>query len=372
MQKQLHVALVYNVRPENSPVDKKEIEEISEEEGAVRGGGDAGVLTASRTQSRKTKSDTYAEWDTEETILAVESALKLQHKVTLIEANEEACQKLLAVQPDIVFNIAEGFHGPSREAQIPAILDLLKIPYTGSDPVTLGICLDKSRTKEILSYHRVPTPQFAVIGDLGQLASERLVLPAIVKPVHEGSSKGISNASVVRTKAALRQQVENILKEYEEPVLVEKFLPGREFTVAVIGNGTDLRVLPIVEIRFDSLPGDVNPIYSYEAKWIWDQAEHPIEVLECPARVDGMLESQIKDLCSKTFDVLRCRDWCRIDIRLDEQGRPHVLEVNPLPGILPNPKEHSSFPRAARTAGFDYNGMINAVLDTALSRNGLR
>lgn len=372
MQKQLHVALVYNIRPENSPVDKKEIGESSEDEGGLRGGGDANVVTASRIQSRKTKSDTYAEWDTEETILAVESALKAHHKVTLIEANEEAYQKLLAVQPDFVFNIAEGFNSPSREAQIPAILDLLGIPYTGSDPVTLGICLDKSRTKEILSYHRIPTPQFAVINDLEKLSSERLPLPAIVKPLHEGSSKGISNASVVRTKQDLRQQIESILNEYEEPALVEKLLTGGEFTVALIGNGRDLRVLPIVEIRFDSLPSGVNPIYSYEAKWIWDQTDHPIEVLECPARLDSILESQIKDLCAKTFEVLRCRDWCRIDIRLDEKGQPHVLEVNPLPGILPNPKEHSSFPRAARTAGFDYNGMINAVLNTALARNGFR
>ncbi len=368
MQKQLHVALVFNIRPESSPVDKKEVEENGFRS---RGEGGAAVITALRKKFLKTKSDTYAEWDSEETILAVESALKQQHNVTLIEANEEAHGKLLALQPDIVFNIAEGFNSPSREAQIPAILDLLSIPYTGSDPVTLGICLDKSRTKEILSYHLIPTPDFAVVDDPNQQDFEKLPLPAIVKPLHEGSSKGIFDASVVKTKKDLRQQVQKIITEYEEPVLVEKFLPGREFTVAILGNGRNLRVLPIVEIRFDTLPQGVNPIYSYEAKWVWDQTDHPLDVLECPARIDNTLSEEIKDVCVRTFQVLRCRDWCRIDVRLDEQGHPQVIEVNPLPGIIPNPNEHSCFPRAARTAGLDYNSMINAVLDAAMVRNGL-
>ncbi|MBI4429050.1 MAG: ATP-grasp domain-containing protein [Ignavibacteriales bacterium] len=344
----------------------------SEDERRLTSGGEATVVTASRTRTRKAKSDTYAEWDTEETILAVESALKAHHKVTLIEANEEAYGKLLALQPEIVFNIAEGFNSPSREAQIPAILDLLSIPYTGSDPLTLGICLDKARTKEILSYHYIPTPGFAVVNDPEQLVSAKLPLPAIVKPLHEGSSKGIFNGSVVRTEEGLREQIQNTLAEYDEPVLVEKFLEGREFTVALIGNEKNLRTLPIVEIRFDSLPGGVNAIYSYEAKWIWDQTDHPLDVLECPARVDPALEREIENICRRTFNVLRCRDWCRIDLRLDEQNRPHVLEVNPLPGIIPNPKEHSSFPCAARAAGFDYNGMLNAVLESAIVRNGLQ
>jgi D-alanine-D-alanine ligase len=344
---------------------------MRESEGGRRGNGDAPTAVASQVRVSATKSDTYAEWDTEETILAVESALKLRHNVTLIEANEEAYQKLLALRPDIVFNIAEGFNGPSREAQIPAVLELLGIPYTGSDPVTLGICLDKSRTKEILSYHRLPTPSFAVVESARQLSSLRIALPALVKPLHEGSSKGILDSSVVRTSEALRSRVQSIIEEYHEPALVEKFLGGREFTVALLGNGKDLNVLPIVEIRFDSLPSGVNPIYSYEAKWIWDQADHPVDVLECPARIDKNLEGLITSLCKKTFEVMRCRDWCRIDVRLDNEGVPNILEVNPLPGILPNPKEHSCFPMAARTAGMDYNTMIQAVLDCAIERYGL-
>ena len=324
------------------------------------------------TKLQATKADTYAEWDTEETILAVRTALEMHHDVTLIEANEQSYQELLHLKPQIVFNIAEGLRGSSRESQIPAILEMLGIPFTGSDSLTLGICLDKSRTKEILSYYKIPTPPFAVIRDIHQLSDLTISLPSIIKPLHEGSSKGIYNASVVRSEEELHQQVKKVIVEYEEPALVEKFLTGREFTVAILGNGFDVRVLPIVEIRFDSLPEGVNPIYSYEAKWIWDTIENPIDVHECPAKIPLKLQKEIEFICRETYRVLRCRDWCRIDIRLDEQDRPNVLELNPLPGILPNPVEHSCFPQAARAAGMNYNTMINAVLNAGINRYNLQ
>jgi D-alanine-D-alanine ligase len=324
-----------------------------------------------KSKLQQTKADTYAEWDTEETILAVKTALEQNHDVTLIEANEEAYLQLLQSKPDIVFNIAEGLRGPSREAQIPAMLEMLGIPYTGSDPLTLGICLDKSRAKEILTKYGVPTPAFSVVESISQLSDFTISFPCIVKPLHEGSSKGIFNASVVHTIGELTRQVEKILTEYHEPALVEKFLPGREFTVAVLGNGSNVCVLPIVEICFDSLPEGVNPIYSYEAKWIWDTIENPIDVHECPAKITQELKDEIEAVCLKTYRILRCRDWCRIDIRLDAQGQPHVLELNPLPGILPNPEEHSCFPQAARAAGIDYNKLINTVLEAGIDRYSL-
>jgi D-alanine-D-alanine ligase len=248
---------------------------------------------------------------------------------------------------------------------------MLGIPYTGSDSLTLGICLDKSRAKEILSYYKILTPPFIVIDALHQLSELNISLPCIVKPLHEGSSKGIYNSSVVRTEEELHRQIKRVIGEYKEPALVEKFLTGREFTVAVLGNGSDISVLPIVEIRFDSLPDGVNPIYSFEAKWIWDTIENPIDVHECPAKISQRLQKEIEAVCRNTYRVLRCRDWCRIDIRLDEQGRPNVLELNPLPGILPNPEEHSCFPQAARAAGMDYNTMINAVLNAGIKRHNL-
>ncbi|HEY4643666.1 MAG TPA: D-alanine--D-alanine ligase, partial [Bacteroidota bacterium] len=150
-----------------------------------------------------------------------------------------------------------------------------------------------------------------------------------------------------------------------------EYLSGREFTVALLGNGEELRVLPIVEIRFDSLPDGVRPIYSYEAKWVWDQSSNPLDIFHCPADIDVGLQRSIEDVCRRAYRLLRCRDWCRIDVRLDGSGVPNILELNPLPGILPMPQDNSCFPKAARAAGMSYSQLINAVLDTAARRNGI-
>lgn len=315
--------------------------------------------------------DTFAEWDTEETINAVRDALALYHNVTLVEADNDAFETFRELNPDIVFNIAEGFNGISREAQIPAMLEFLNIPYTGSDPVTLGICLDKSRTKEILSFYKIPTPQFVLIDKDDDYSSIDFPLPAIVKPVAEGSSKGIYNSSVVRTKEELLREIQKIHQIYNQSALVEKFLEGREFTVAILGNGKDAKVLPIIEMKFEELPEGVLPIYSYEAKWIFDTREDPLDIYECPANIDERLRTQIEKIALATYRVLRCRDWSRIDIRLDENGVPNVLEINPLPGILPDPKDNSCYPKAARAAGMTYEEMINAVLNEARKRYGI-
>ncbi len=314
--------------------------------------------------------DLYAEWDEAETIEAVRSALALRHEVFLIEGDEEAFEKLRALRPDIVFNMAEGLQGRSREAQIPGVLEMLGIPYSGSDPLTLALCLDKGMAKEILTYHGIRNAPFVVVEN----PEKKKTLPSfplLVKPLAEGSSKGIRNAALVRSPKELKEQVAQILELYHQPALVEKYLPGREFTVALLGNGKELRVLPIVEIRFDQLPDHINPIYSYEAKWIWDTVDQPLEIFACPAPIPARLEKKIKDLCKAAFFALRCKDWCRIDVRLDESGEPHILELNPLPGILPDPAANSCFPKAARTAGMPYEKLINEVLDIACRRVGL-
>jgi D-alanine-D-alanine ligase len=315
--------------------------------------------------------DFYAEWDDEETIAAVRSALSLRHRVISIEGNEEAFEKFRRCRPDIVFNMAEGLYGSSRESQIPVMLEMLRIPYTGSDPVTLALCLDKSLAKQVLSYHRIPTPPFVVVHDL-EKKQEFPPFPLIVKPLSEGSSKGIGNSALVRTSKKLREQISTVLTEYHQPVLVEKYLPSREFTVALMGNGAELQVLPIVEIQFEQLPTNINPIYSYEAKWIWDTVEKPLEIFACPAKLSPQLKKRIQAVCRAAFAALRCRDWCRIDIRLDDAGEPNVLELNPLPGILPNPEANSCFPKAARTAGLSYDDLINRVLEIACYRLGLQ
>ncbi len=313
------------------------------------------------------RTDNQAEWDTPETITAVQNALAERHEVIPIDAGEDAYEVVQRTRPDIVFNIAEGSSGPCREGYIPSILEHLKIPYTASDPLTLNICLDKSRTKEILAYYGLPTSRFRVVRE-DNFSFNTLHYPMMVKPLYEGSSIGIRNDSLVNNRQEMRERVMWLLNNYDEPALVEEFLPGREFTVAIIGNNGDARALPIVEILFDSLPSGVNPIYSYEAKWIWDQSANPLKIFECPARLDAELQSEIESACLRAYSILRCRDWCRVDVRLDASGRPHILELNPLPGILPRPEDNSCFPKAARAAGISYNQLINAVLDIACKR----
>lgn len=289
----------------------------------------------------------------------------------LIEANTEAFEKLNMLKPDLVFNIAEGMHGISREAQIPAILDMLQIPYTGSDPLTLSICLDKARTKEILKYHNIPTADFQVISSLEELKAAKFSFPLFIKPNGEGSSKGIFNASMAHNTVELIAAVEKIINEYHQPALVEQYLSGREFTVALMGNGDEVEALPIVEINFQELPTHLAPVYSYEAKWIFDTKENPLDIFTCPAQLDDELKNNIETICKKAYKVLRCRDWSRIDVRLDSAGIPNIIEINPLPGILPNPEDNSCFPKAARSAGMNYQTLINRAAWHGAKRYGL-
>lgn len=314
--------------------------------------------------------EVQAEWDDEETIEAVRSALAERHEVIPIETGPAAYEKLRSSRPDIVFNIAEGASGPCREGQIPSILEYLDIPYTASDPLTLNICLDKARAKEILAYHNLATARFRVVASKN-FSFNSLHYPLVVKPLYEGSSIGIRDNSLVTTRQEMKERVSWLLDRYSEPAMVEEYLPGREFTVAVIGNGDEARALPIVEIKFDSLPSGVNPIYSFEAKWIWDNTDKPLEIFECPAELSPELKAEIERICLDAYRILRCRDWCRIDVRLDSSNRPHILELNPLPGILPRPEQNSCLPKAARAAGMGYSQLINTVLDIACRRYGM-
>ena len=344
----MHIALVYNLRT----VEEEDHPPSSLPAPSLHMGNDA-----------------YAEWDDIHTISAVENALRREHQVSLVEADTLAFERLRDLRPDLVFNMAEGLSGAGREAQIPAILDMLQIPYTGSYPVTLGICLDKQRTKEILSWHKVATPRFYVVHSVGELPL-RPHYPLLVKPLFEGSSKGITNRSLVTNRAQLKGQVEMIIETYGQGALIEEFLPGREFTVAMLGNGDSLRILPIVEIDFSTLPEGANSIYSYEAKWIWDSEEDPLDIFTCPAPVDELLHHRIEQLCRRTYNIFKCRDWCRIDVRLDARGVPSVIELNPLPGILPRPEQNSCFPKAARAAGLSYDELILTVTGEAMARIG--
>src|SRR5437867_7429885 len=316
------------------------------------------------------RSEAQAEWDDTETIESVRSALRQRHEVVLIDADESLFEKLRESRPEVVFNMAEGESGPCREGHVPSILEYLRIPYTASDPLTLNICLDKARTKEILAYHGLRTARFRVVAEKN-FSFNSLHYPLLIKPLYEGSSIGIRNQSLVKTRQEMRERVSWLLERYREPALVEEYLPGREFTVAILGNGSEARALPIVEIRFDSLPPGVNPIYSYEAKWIWDDSSNPLQIFDCPARLRAELQTDIERICLAAYRVMRCRDWCRVDVRLDAENRPCIIEINPLPGVLPRPENNSCFPKAARAAGLTYNQLINTVLDTACKRYGL-
>ncbi|HUE76627.1 MAG TPA: hypothetical protein VMM83_01680 [Longimicrobiales bacterium] len=317
--------------------------------------------------------DEYAEWDDASTIAAVDAALSAAGQVIRLEADESFPERVRDTRPDIVFNIAEGLHGPSREAHVPAICEFFGIPYTGSDPLALCLSLDKRRAKDVWAAAGVATPAGVVVTrheDRNQALG--VPVPAMVKPLFEGSSKGIPQAALCESPDDVLARVDAVLEEYRQPALVEAFLPGREFTVAVLGNGEDARALPLVEIRFDALPAGSKPIYGYEAKWVWDTPERPLQIFRCPADVAPELEELIGATAVRAFRALGCRDWGRVDLRLDTAGRPHVLEINPLPGVLPDPEQNSCFPKAARAAGMDYDAMILAVLHAGLERCGIR
>ncbi len=350
----LNVGLTFNVKPDDEVLS-----------------GESFAHSLNTDVQTQTSMDTYAEWDSWETINALKHALELYNNVFLFEANEEAYIKLKETKPDIVFNVTEGFNGISREAQIPAMLDLLNIPYTGSDPLTLATCLDKARTKEILSYHKIPNSKFTKAKNIAELNIYELSYPLIVKPISEGSSKGIYSSSFVTNKEELLNEVNRVINIYKQTALIEEYLPGREFTVALLGNGDEAEILPIVELNYEDFPDDLAHIYSYEAKWLIDTIDNPLKAFTCPAKISESLERIIKRTALQTFEILNCKDWGRIDLRLDSDGIPNVIEINPLPGILPDPRENSSFPKAAYAHGLTYDEMINKVLYTSAKRYGL-
>jgi D-alanine-D-alanine ligase len=367
------IGFAYNQKPDPVAAPAAELAR-ADEEPPSSGAATATLRVPSPVTSVTPADDEYAEWDSAETIAAVERALARHGDVVRLEATDDFPQRLRQARPDIVFNIAEGLRGPNREAHVPAICEFYGIPYSGSDPFTLALCLDKARTKEILRAHRVPTADWVLVRSARELAERRAELqryPLFAKPVHEGSSKGITERNLVSSADALEPIVVELLERYQQPVLVETFLPGAEFTCGVLGNGAEARVLPLVGMNFGALPAGALPIYGFEAKWLWDRPDEPLDIFECPARISDSLRGEIEDVVARTFVALGCRDWSRIDVRLDADGRPHVVEVNPLPGILPDAADNSCLPKAARAAGLDYDALIGACLQAAAARHGV-
>jgi D-alanine-D-alanine ligase len=267
-------------------------------------------------------------------------------------------------RPDLVFNLAEGLAGSGREAQAPALFEWLEWPYVGSDAVTLAIAHDKWHAKRILLADGIPTPAARLAQRADAFDDTGLRYPLIVKPVAEGSGKGIRDDDVVTSPAELVETVRGKLARYHQPAIVEEFLPGRELTVALIGNCGDWQALPLVEVNFAAIRGGRHRVFGYEAKWA---APTPDDLL-CPAPIDDRLRKDVEAVAMATCDALRVRDWARVDVRLDAAGCPHVLDVNPLPGIMPGVGDVSCFTRSAFAAGMTYDAMIRRLVDTALAR----
>ena len=308
--------------------------------------------------------DSHAELDSESTINAVAEALKAYgHDVYLIEGNDTAYLKLRSHRLDIVFNMSEGIRGESRESHIPAMLEMLGIPYTGSGPLTLAVTLDKPMTKKILAYHGIPTAKFKVFDLDSAVDARGLSFPVFVKPAHEGSSMGIATSCHCDNLAELRAEVKRLMTLYRQPVLAEEYLPGQEFTVGILGNRNPV-VFPIMEINFDAVPKEHGRIYSRQFKTDWYEDIYYL----CPAPISPELEKKIKETALKTYRVLGCRDLSRVDLRLDKDGVPNVMEVNPLPGMAPG---FSDYPRIAEKGGWSYTELVNGILETSLRRQSL-
>jgi D-alanine-D-alanine ligase len=304
--------------------------------------------------------DVCMEFDTEATIQAIQEAIEqLGHQVRRI-GNIYQLVKFLAAggSVDLVFNVAEGLWGRAREAQVGALLEAYRIPYTLSDPLTMALCLDKAMTKRIWQREGLPTPAFVVIGDLAdidQATSSLPNFPLFVKPVHEGSSMGIGPQSIVTGAQALYERVQFILEQYKQPALVEEYLPGREFTVGILGNGSKARVLGVTS-RIEAVPVSDG---SQKEKWT-DQTVEPI--------AKGPLRDQLEDLALRAYRAVECKDAGRLDTRLDKDGRPYLLEINALMGLRP---KSSALPIIARQAGMAYPQLIAEILQHAIERWGL-
>lgn len=294
--------------------------------------------------------------------------------VIAIEANEEAYLKLYEHKDeiDVVFNYSEGLHGRDREAHLPAMLEMLQLPYTGSAPLTQSIVLNKAVTKNVLKAGGVPVTETQIFKTGNEVLNPDMKFPLFVKPVSNGSSAGIKNNSVVHDEDELYAQVRFVIETFGQDAMVEPFLTGREFSVPMVGNPP--RILPFIEPDFSLLPEGYNPIDSFEVKWIYEEAatrgdEGAQLHLKCPAQIPDDLRVKIERMCLQTWEILGVRDFCRIDTRCDAQGNPYVLEVNSPAGLIPPEVSTTSYlPLAARASGIDYDELLKTIIFSALKR----
>jgi D-alanine-D-alanine ligase len=307
--------------------------------------------------------DALEEYDSPETVEALVSTLEtLGHSVVKLGGGREFIASILQNNVDFVFNISEGLGNQrSREAQVPAILEMLDIPYSGSDPQCLAICLDKALTKRLVASAGIRTPKWQFITDYRQLKEtprDRFPLPAFVKPAYEGSSKGIRLGSRVETESQITEAAAELLEQYRQPVIVEEFIAGDEVTVGIVGN-SPAKVLGIM--RVVAKKRSPHFIYSLEVKREWEQ----LVDYECPALLETGILDEISISSLKVFEVLGCCDFARLDFKLSPEGTPYFLEINPLAGL--NPKS-SDLSIMAYKLGSTYQALVTAILNAALQR----
>jgi D-alanine-D-alanine ligase len=298
-----------------------------------------------------------------DTINAVSEVLKgLGHDVTMVNMDLDAFERLRHMKVDVAFNLCDdGFHNETwMESHIVAMLDILRIPYTGSNHKAFTICQDKAHAKKIFLHHGLPTPPFYVAENLGDLDHD-LDYPLIVKPSREDGSIGIKYDAVAEDLEGLRQRISRVLETYKQPALVEEFICGREFSVSLLGNANP-RTLPVSEIKFHGLPENQR-IVSYSAKWVSESSLYKATTPECPAKIKNKLSNDLKELALRAYKIIGVEGYGRVDFRVNEDG-PQLLEVNPNPDISVD----AGLPRSARAAGLSYEQLIEKILEYAVAK----
>lgn len=320
-------------------------------------------LKSEITLAQEHPDDALEEYDSLETVDAIAAALEsMGHSVVKLSGGRKFLDNILQGDVDFVFNISEGRGNyRSREAQIPAILEMLDVPYSGSDPQCLAIALDKPLTKKLVQAAGVHTPKWEIVSnrrEMEEVCQDSFPLPAFIKPAFEGSSKGIRLGCRVEDQYQMAKVIGTISEQYQQPVMVEEFISGDEVTVGIVGNSPP-EIVGIMRI----LPRKRSShfVYSLEVKRDWqNQVDY-----ECPAQLEAKVLKKIADFSLKAFNTLECRDFARLDFRLDRKGMPCFLEINPLPGL--NPKS-SDLPIMAYKMGWNYQSLISSVLNAALER----
>ncbi|NMB08789.1 MAG: ATP-grasp domain-containing protein [Tissierellia bacterium] len=321
------------------------------------------VTDKPRIEVLKNKEGLLEDKQKKQTIEEIKKVLSKRFKCINLVFDDNIVENLKKEQVDLVFNLCNGIKGNDRLSQLPAILEYAGIPYTGSSPLSHGLAYNKIYSSILFKKIGVPTPDFIYVYNIMELEDVNLNYPVLVKPKDEGSSRGIYENSLVYNKKELIKKVEEDLKIYNPPILINEYIEGREFTVGILGNNENLKVLPILEIDFSNLPKDLNNIYSFEVKnYYGDKTTYHV-----PARLDNRIKRVIEKTSIKAYNILGMEDYARVDIRL-KKDIPYVLEINSLPGLM---KGHSDITKMAKAAGLDYEGLIMTIVKNAMKRQNI-